>query len=462
MAENEVHLRDYLAVIRKHDFIVILSFLTIFGSALIVSFYIPREYEASAIIETKTETTPSGLSSLMQSFVSSGVDQVSMETICKRFVSRSILTETTRNLDKKYPNFDLGPPEALEPRIKTKVVPDTKMIEVTVRMRMDEGGSQIATLIANELVSVMQGHLSEKISAKMEKRRNFIDNKIRDVESQMNNSDQDIQRFLKDSGDDLVWSAKADYMLTRLSSLIQFKEQYETLLAAEKKRLTELKSRLGSEPEWVEYSRTLSRDPLWDKNRTDLADFGNELAAARAEFGEKSPKVKSIEAQIDRIQDEMKNIASEAISAKTESRNPTYQTIMEQMIESELNSVAYEAQLRTVEKMLNELNEEKNRMFSEMPQSKYQLDKLRRQVDYGIDVYKALLEKRLEAEIWASESSDNEAVKEKGGIEIVDTAQPNSRPIKPRIKFIGAIALLVGLAVGLAMAFLAEYFENIY
>ena len=453
MAEKEIHLRDYLAVIRKHDFIVILSFLLIFGSALIMSFYIPREYEAAAIIEAKTESAPSSLSNLMQSFVPSGLDRVSMETICKRFVSRFILTEVVRNLKQRYPDFDLGPPEALEPRIKTRIIPDTRMIQVNVNMRRDEGGSQTAALIANELVFVMQDHLSKKNSAEMGRRRKFIDDKIRDVESQMNDSDQDIQRFLKDRGDDLVWAKKADYILARISSLVQFREQYEALLAAENKKLSELKSKIGSEPEWIEYSRTLSRDPLWDKNRTDLADLGNSVAAARAEFGEKSPRVKSIEAQIERIQKEMKVIAQEAVSAKTESRNPTYQNIMTQMIESELNSIAYEAQLKTVGKMLNELNEEKDRMFAEMPQSKFQLDKMRREIDFGINIYKVLLEKRLDTEVWAIESGDNEAIKEKGGLEFVDMAQPNSRLIKPRIKFIGAVAGLVGIAVGLAMAF---------
>lgn len=458
MAE-EIHIRDYLAVIRKHDFIVIVCFLLVFGAAFIVSLHIPREYEATATVEIKSNSETSGFSSIMQSFISRGADQVSLETICKRFVSRAVLSETIRNLKKRYSNLGLDSFEALEPRIKTKVVPDTRMIEVTVRMRRDEGGAQKATIIANELVSVMQNHLSQKTNAELAKRLRFIDEKMKTVETQVGNSDRDIQNFLRDSGDDMVWSAKVEYLLARLSKLIELREQAETLLAAEKQKLFDLKTKLKAEPEWVEYSRTLSLDSLWDKSRVDLAGLEKELAAAKAEFGEKSSKVRTIEAQINKVREDMKNMAKDIMSARTESRNPTYQTILDQIIESELNSIAYKAQLDTAEKMLNTLNSERDRMFSEMPQRKFQLDKMRRQVDYELDIYKLLLEKKLEADIWANESSDNEFGKGKGGLEVVDMAYPNAIPIKPRTKFIVFIAGLVGLVIGLAMAFMVEYME---
>ena len=467
MAEREVHLRDYLAIIRKHDFIVVVSFLLVFGSALIVSLYIPRVYEASAMIEIQPTTTPSGLSNLMQNVMSRGVDQVSMETICKRFTSRTLLAETIRNLKNKISEIDgdqqlLETPESLIPKIRAKIVPDTRMIEVAVRMRRDEGGSQRAAIVTNELISVVQAHRTAKTDAEMGRRRSFINSKIEDVESLIDSSDHDIRQFLKDGGDDLVWSARADYVLTRLSNLIQLKEESEAFLTAQQRRLSELKVRLAEEPEWTEYSKTFSRDILWDKDRTDLADLERELVAARAEFGEKNPKVRSLEAQISNIREEMKTVAQEVMSAKTESRNPTYQSLLTQIIETELNLIAHEAQREVTEKMLNELDDEKEQIFSEMPERLFQLDKMRREVGYEVDVYKTLLEKKLEAEIWASENSDDSLSRIKGGVEIVDMAQAGGHPVSPRGKFISAIAGLVGLAIGLAMAFLAEYFENTY
>jgi uncharacterized protein involved in exopolysaccharide biosynthesis len=139
LGKGEVYLRDYIAVILRHDFIVIISFLLIFGTALIVSLYLPRIYESSAIIEVQQTSSPTGLSGLMQNVISRGVDQVSMETICKRFISNSVLNETIRNIKRKSPkdNNDLTS-EFLAPKITAKTIPDTRMIEVKIKMRVGQ------------------------------------------------------------------------------------------------------------------------------------------------------------------------------------------------------------------------------------------------------------------------------------------------------------------------------------
>ncbi len=390
MAEREIHLRDYFAIIRKHDFIIIISFLLICGSALIVSLYMPRIYEASAVIEVQPSAKSSGLSSLMQNVMSSGADRVSMETMCKRFTSRSLLAETIRNLKRRIPEIggDLGTPDALAPNIRAKIVPDTRMLEVTVMMRRDEGGSQRAAIVTNELISVMQTHRSAKTNSEMERRRRFINGEIKAVETQIDDSDRGMKEFLKDSGDALVWSARANYVLTRLSNMIGLKEKTETLRTAEQKKLNELKAKLDDEPEWVESSRTSSRDALWDKRRTNLADLERRLAAERIDYGDKHPSVRALKAQIDKLRGEMEATTQEAMlkSASTESRNPTRQILLNQMIETELDLIAYEAQYKIFEETLEKLNNEKEQIFLEMPENQFQLNKIKREAAYKVEV----------------------------------------------------------------------------
>ena len=228
MERNEVHLRDYLAVIRRHDFVIIISFILVFGSALIVSLYLPRIYEATATIEIQQSTASSGISGMMQNFISRGVDQVSMETICKRFVSNSVLNETIHNLKNRSLYAYRGlTPEFLAPRISAKIVPDTKMIEVKINLRKDEGGSQRASKIANELIRVMQDQRGKKTDAEVVRRQDFIGEKMRAIESQIDNSDQNIKSFLKSRGNSIAWSAHADYIFSRMSSLLNLKETNE-------------------------------------------------------------------------------------------------------------------------------------------------------------------------------------------------------------------------------------------
>ncbi|HGE70974.1 TPA: hypothetical protein ENX78_09075 [Candidatus Poribacteria bacterium] len=463
--ERDVHLRDYLLIIRKHDFVVIISFLLIFGSALIVALYMPRVYEATATIEIQQATSPSGLNGIMQGLISRGTDQVSMETICRRFVSNSLLNNVIRNLKvRSLDTYKDLSPEFLAPKISAKIVPDTKMIEVSVKMRRDEGGSQRAANIVNELIVVMQNQRQEKTASEIDHQQNFIDEKVKDVESQLENSDKDIRNFLKNKGDAITWSLYADYIFNRLKNLIEIKETNEFRLEAEQKKLADLKSRISKEPEFIEYSRTLSQDALWNKYRTDQADLNLKLIEAKSEsgLGSKNPKIESIQSQIDQLNDKMKSLGLELmnVSSKTESRNPTYESLARQIIESELNILAYSVSIDSTDKLIKQLNAEKERIFSEMPENQYNLDKMNREIGYKLDIYKNLLTKKIESEIANLQSSENIS-KVKGGIEIIDLAQPVSRPISPRIKFIMVIAGIVGLAVGLSMAFLIDYFEKI-
>ncbi len=462
MGKGEVYLRDYIAVILRHDFIVIISFLLIFGTALIVSLYLPRIYESSAIIEVQQTSSPTGLSGLMQNVISRGVDQVSMETICKRFISNSVLNETIRNIKRKSPkdNNDLTS-EFLAPKITAKTIPDTRMIEVKIKMRMDEGGSERASLIVNELIRVMQDQRGRRSDFDVSKRQEFIDGKIVDIETQIKDTDQNIRKFLDSKGNTITWSAYAEYLLNRISNLSGIKEQNETLAKAEQKKLDDLRMRLGNEPEFVESSRTLSQDVLWNKYKTDLSEMNLRLIETRTEFDNESPKVKALLAQIDEINGKMRALAKEkmGIASKTESRNPLYQSLLDQAIESELRIISYNTTANMAENVLKQLDIERNMIFSEMPQNQYQLESLNREVNYKFEIYKDLLGKKVEAEIMANENvSDNKRIK--GGIELVDSAQPNSRPISPRIKFITAIAGIMGLVVGLSMAFLLEYYEK--
>ncbi len=336
------------------------------------------------------------------------------------------------------------------------------MIEVTIRMRMDEGGSELASIVANELIHVIQEQRSIKTNTEMAQRQDFIDDKIRVVEDQIDESTQKVRKFLKENGDSAVWNAYVDNILLRLSDMKKLKESSDALMNAELKKIDRLNAKLSDEPEFVEYSKTLSRDPLWEKYRIDLAELQKQYVAAQATaLGQENPAVKSLKAQIDEITEKNKSLVKDEISSRVQSLNPTRQAVLNQLIESQMNLIANRSQSELAEKLVKELELEKEKLFSKLPENQYQLYKMNRDVDYIFDVYKNLLQKKLEAELLALENN-SESSKIKGGIEIVDIARPVSKPVSPRIKFISAIAAIAGVAVGIAMAFLSEYFEDTY
>ena len=76
MPPKEVHLRDYLLVLRKHDFLICFTCLVILGSALVVGLRLPKTYFASALILVTESASNSSASSmnLFQSVLSGGIE----------------------------------------------------------------------------------------------------------------------------------------------------------------------------------------------------------------------------------------------------------------------------------------------------------------------------------------------------------------------------------------------------
>ena len=82
MPPKEVHLRDYLSLLRKHDFLICFTCLIILGSALVVGLRLPKTYVASALILVTESASNSSTSSvnLFQSVLSGGIDKSEVET----------------------------------------------------------------------------------------------------------------------------------------------------------------------------------------------------------------------------------------------------------------------------------------------------------------------------------------------------------------------------------------------
>ena len=101
MSEREVHLRDYLAVLQKYDFVICPSVLLLLGSALVVSVRLPKIYQASTLLlfDKPASNPPVSSANVFQNVLSGGVDRSEMETIGQRFLSESILISAIERLE---------------------------------------------------------------------------------------------------------------------------------------------------------------------------------------------------------------------------------------------------------------------------------------------------------------------------------------------------------------------------
>jgi len=104
------------------------------------------------------------------------------------------------------------------------------------------------------------------------------------------------------------------------------------------------------------------------------------------------------------------------------------------------------------EELLSQSLEDQKKVVNDIAQRSIAYNILRRDVDTNKSLYEGLQQRMKEAQVSAASKASN--------ISIVDTAQLPRAPVKPRLLANLASGLLLGLALGIGIAFFQEYLDN--
>ncbi len=118
-------------------------------------------------------------------------------------------------------------------------------------------------------------------------------------------------------------------------------------------------------------------------------------------------------------------------------------------------SIALEIEIQMLqaqEKTLREIINTNKRKLSTLPDKEIQLTQLLRDKEINERRYKMLIEKREETKI-----AEAEIV---GNVRIFDPAKINNSPVKPRRALNLIMAIILGSAIGIGLAFLFEFWDN--
>ena len=253
-----------------------------------------------------------------------------------------------------------------------------------------------------------------------------------------------------------------------------------------KSQMTGLASQFGfslpstySSPEWsyeeVINSRTMARNLL--KYRFDTEQFGHQKELLQIlTYGDVEPAIvsdtliiegiKAVQGMIaisnvgniyeleisafePRLSAELANAVMEALDKHQRDYNEKANTKIRQFIEARLTSTIIE--LETAEENLKEFRE-KNRSILGAPSLQLQEERLRRDVSVFIGVFTSLKQQLEAAKI--------EEVKESDYVIILDEPEIPLYPSRPQKRLNVILAGLVGIGLGIVLAFIKEFVRN--
>lgn len=467
MFSEDVHLTNYIRIIRKRQWVIITFFVIVVVSVTISSFLQTPVYKSTARILIEKET-PNVLSfkevlaldtsdtdyyqtqyTILRSRTLAkevlqrlGMMEQAMQDQSQGFSIRGILRGILNVVLSRKPLSEEAKIRAREQQAIDNFLNNIITIEPIKGSRLVDIGAystnpDLTAGIANTLVEVyIEQNLEAKLSASKDaggwlaKQLNVSQKKIAESEADLQKykeeheiiSLQDRQNMITQKLSELN-TAVSNARIKRIAAETQYKQIQEYLNTDE--------STLDSVAiEKLESISLVINNPLIQRLKVELSTLEGELSELLKKFRKKHPNVIALRSQISSVQDRI---------------NAEIKRIM-----TSINN-EYELALAQEEELKAALEEQKREAL-ELNQKAIQYGILEREVESNKRIYNELLQRTKETSVTEQLETSN--------IRIIDRAVVPNYPVAPRKKLNIFLAMIVGSVMGTALAFFFEYLDN--
>jgi polysaccharide biosynthesis transport protein len=458
LLSQESALGEYVRVLAKRKWTVLVCLVTIFSVVAIASLKMTPIYEASGSIAiNKPDSGLVNFNNNSPTFSLDYYDPTEMETEVKILQSDLLALQVVKELAlDRRPEFggkttalpsslDLAPDplqadtgrttallNSFRSSLRVALAPNTHIIEVHFR-------SPDKDLAANVVNTVMTTYTENNFKSRFDstmQASDWLSKQLVDLQMKVETSQEKLVRYQKEHeilGIDEkqnITTAKLDELnraLTMAESERMDKESvYRLVQAGDTDSVASAASVLDS----AGATAQMQQGSLLETLRAKQADLKIEAAELNTQFGPAYPKLAQINNQIKEIDAQ---ILSETKKIAGKIKGQYMAAVQrESMLRDALDKQKQEA---------NKLNE-----------SAIEYSLLKRDLDTNRQLYEGLLEKLKEAGVSAGLRSNN--------FRIVDVARVPTAPIEPNIPRNLSFAFMLGLTSGVGLAFLLEGLDN--
>jgi capsular exopolysaccharide synthesis family protein len=442
-------------IIRKHHWTVLTAFVVLFLTVLIGSWKENPVYRAKAVIEIDKED-PS-VANPQELFQMDEVSDAYLETQYKVLASDDLAEHVVHqlDLDRKseflpttihWPWSSIAPQALAATTFEQNKSAGDPYVQDTVLKRFQDRleirpvrrsravelwfDSQDPQLAAQTVNAVVDGYIQKNFQARWDatqKAISWLSQQLQDLKSKLEKSEDDLQKYSSNNGLLYLETGKGDSESIVNQSVLGIQSE---LTKAEADRFEkESIYRLVQVGDFGSLPGVFDNKLLQDLT-VRLADLQREYAQLAATFTEDYPKVKEIQGQITEIQ-----------SSLERERRRAAQKI----------SNDYFAAVRR-EILVRQSFAEKQAEANQVAEKSVQYGMLNREVETNKGLYEGLLERLKEASVSAGLKA--------GNIRVVDPGTVPFKPISPNLPLNLGLASILGLGLGVSMAFLKEHLDQ--
>jgi polysaccharide biosynthesis transport protein len=439
--ETKLHFLDYWRIIRLRKTVILAVFLLVVITATLVTFILPESFSSFARI--KIERDQPDITGFAERGMNPSYDPFFIQTEFELIQSERILGKVVDELDlnkdwgKKYAGGDrLKTAESialLKGKLDLRPVRNTSLIEI----RVFSERPQEAADIANKIAEVYKKYRQEQRKALSSGGITALEEKFQAQEEKVRAAQTNVDRLRKElnipdalaNGEQVAPLMSAETVRHLETLRIESQTQYvlqETLL----KHLQDLRKQLGAEG-LAQVIPSSVQDNLLSSLLEQLIVAEQRLVTVQKEYGPEHAEVLKCKASADDLRIKITNRVDGIM-------------------------IGLAAKVTALKRSLDELEGEVAKATSndiktaEMDRpyfvAKRQLEELQR--------FRSILDMKI-----ASEQIDV-ALPKTMMVEIVDSAKPGLRPVRPNKPLNIALGIIIGLVVGIGLAFFIEYLDT--
>lgn len=467
MFQEDVHVSNYLRIIKKRQWVIVTFFVIVVASVAISSFLQTPVYKASAriLIEKETPNVLSFKEVLALDTADTDYYQTQYTILKSRTLARDVLQklglldqvlqDQTQHfsvrgaLNDLLQTIGLRKPLAEDARIRTMEelaianflnavisidpIKGSRLVDIGAHSAQPE----LAARIANTLVDTyIEQNLAAKLSASKDA-VGWLAKQLEVVQKKVTESETALQKY-KEEHNIISLEDRQKMITQKLSELntavnnahikrISVETQYKQIQEYLNVNASSLDS---SAIERLEAISLVINNPLIQQLKVELSNLETNLSELLKKFRSKHPEVIAVQSQIGSVQ---KRIQAEIRKIMTSISNE------------------YELALAQEKELQGALEEQKQEAL-DLDQKAITYGVLEREVETNKRIYTELLQRTKETSVTEQLETSN--------IRVIDRATVPTYPVAPRKMLNIFLAMIVGLMAGIALAFFFEYWDN--
>ncbi|MBN2432205.1 MAG: polysaccharide biosynthesis tyrosine autokinase [Acidobacteria bacterium] len=465
LEEEGVHLVDYWRIILKRKWVILLCFLIATVTVFIANMKMTPIYKATATIKIAPEQSnilpykdvvaDSAGWAARDEYVQTQHRILRSKSLADRVINAMHLDEDTRFIGRDERSFldDLkatvagwfspGGNEAAESAadkpypvtqsqyspwvgaflggLEVEPVRDTQLVQVSFNSPDPHLAYEVINTFANEFIQ----HNFETRYQATNQATDFLQKQITQLQARLEKSEENLIYYARDKNI-MVLDQQQDVVFQKLAEL------NAALTAAQSERIkkeslykiaTSIKDPLSNFPNML-------RNNVIEELERELAQRKQEYAKMSSTFTDEWPEMRAMVRQMEETEKQLRREKEEAIA----------------------NTITEYETARQQERLLQEAFEIQSELSNAVKEHLIQYNILKREVDTNKNIYEGMLQRLKEASVATGLKSSN--------IEIVDRAEVPGAPAKPKKTMNLLMGMIVGLLVGVGMAFFLEYIDN--